>query len=87
MVAGDLAVLECMIDDSALYVHTNGVRETKAEYVELVRNGSYRYSQVTQPEMNIRVLADDVAIVTGRTIPGELDRTHCGRAAVDRPVP
>ena len=68
MVAGDLAVLEQMIDDAALYVHTNGLRETKAEYLALVRNGTYRYREVTQPEMMIRMLGENVAVVTGRTI-------------------
>jgi ketosteroid isomerase-like protein len=68
MVAGDLALLDSMIDDEALYVHTNGLRETKAEYMEMVRSGAYRYQAVTQPEMVIRMLGSDVAVVTGRTI-------------------
>lgn len=68
MIAGDIPLLERMIDDEALYVHTNGLRETKAEYIELLRSGAYRYHLVEQPEMNIRMLGDGVAIVTGRTI-------------------
>jgi ketosteroid isomerase-like protein len=68
MVAGDVEALEHLIDDAALYVHTNGLRETKAEFMELVRNRTYRYHDVNQPEMNIRMLGDDVAVVTGRTI-------------------
>ena len=68
MVAGDIALLEGMIDDDALYVHTNGLRETKAEYMNLVRSGAYRYQAVEQPEMHIRMLGEDVAVVTGRTI-------------------
>ena len=68
MVAGDLATLARLIGDQALYVHTNGLRETGAEYLELVANGSYRYAEVVQPDMNIRLLGDDVAVVTGRTI-------------------
>lgn len=68
MVAGDLAALERLIDDEALYVHTNGLRETKAEYMALVRDGTYRYQAVNQPEMAVRMLGDSVAVVTGRTI-------------------
>ena len=68
MAAGDLATLERLIGRDALYVHTNGLRETGAEYLELIANGTYRYADVVQPEMTIRFLGDDIAIVTGRTI-------------------
>ena len=68
MMAADLPLLERMIDDEALYVHTNGLCETKAEYIELVRRGAYRYRMVEQPEIKIRMLGEGVAIVTGRTI-------------------
>lgn len=68
MVEGDLEAIDRLIDDEALYVHTNGLRESKAEYLELVRTGAYRYREVSQPEMHVRMLGNDVAVVTGRTI-------------------
>ncbi|WP_340315855.1 nuclear transport factor 2 family protein [Rhizorhabdus argentea] len=68
MVAGDVEALMAIIDEDALYVHTNGLRETGPEFLELVRSGTYRYADVNQPEMIVRMLAADVAVVTGRTI-------------------
>jgi ketosteroid isomerase-like protein len=68
MVASDAETLDRLIGEHALYVHTNGLYETKAEFMALVRNGTYRYKEVSQPEMNIRFLGQDVAVVTGRTI-------------------
>ncbi|QGY80630.1 nuclear transport factor 2 family protein [Sphingorhabdus lacus] len=68
MVACDLTALDELIDDEALYVHTNGLLETKAEYLARVRDRTYRYQAVTQPEMAVRMLSENVAVVTGRII-------------------
>lgn len=68
MVACDLDALDELIDDEALYVHTNGLLETKAEYLAHVRDRTYRYQAVTQPEMAVRMLSENVAVVTGLII-------------------
>lgn len=67
MVAGDLKTLDALLDDQATYVHSNGLVESKSEYLELIRLGAYQYTEVSQPEMTIRFVGD-VALVTGRTI-------------------
>jgi uncharacterized protein (TIGR02246 family) len=66
MVAGDTAALDELLDPECVYVHTNGLRETKAEYIEMVRSGQYRYQRVTAAELSIRILGD-VAVVLGCT--------------------
>jgi len=87
MVAGDMQSLERIVDPDALYVHTHTLSETGSEFLELVRNGTYRYSDVRQDEMSIRLLGSDVAIVTGRTIldailPSGAGKTVDGRSVV-----
>jgi ketosteroid isomerase-like protein len=67
MIAGDLAALDQIIDDTANYVHTNGVCETKAQFLQCVANGTYRYREVRQDELNVANLDDYVAVVTGHT--------------------
>ncbi len=67
MVAGDIATLDALLDDAVTYVHSNGTVENKSQYLELIRHGRYHYTEVSQPQMDIRLLGD-VALVTGRTI-------------------
>ena len=43
MVAGDVARLSEMLDDSVTYHHSNGAVETKTQFLDAIRTGALRY--------------------------------------------
>ncbi len=59
----DLATLAELISDDLTYTHSNGRRDTKTSYLELVP--IVRYLSADRRDREIRVF-DRVAIVTGR---------------------
>jgi len=64
MVAGDIAALERLVDENAIYIHTNGWRETGAEYLDAVRRRKYTYVGADLSYRRVRVIGD-VGIVSG----------------------
>jgi len=63
MLAHDTAALGELLADDSVYVHSTGVVETKAEYLNGVRNGLYQYEQARSTAQVIR--ADgNLAVVT-----------------------
>jgi ketosteroid isomerase-like protein len=65
MVDADLDALDALCADQLSYAHSNGARDTKAEYLEKVRSGHYVYETVDHPVERVEVLGD-CAIVVGR---------------------
>ena len=65
MIDADLATLDRLLDDRVSYAHSSGVRDTKAEYLEKVRNGYYVYRRIDHPVDRVEVVGD-TAIVVGR---------------------
>ncbi len=65
MTDADLAVLDELCADELSYAHSNGARDTKAEYLEKVRSGYYVYETVDHPVERVEVLGD-CAMVVGR---------------------
>jgi ketosteroid isomerase-like protein len=65
MVDTDLAVLEELYADELVYTHSNGVRDTKAEYLGKVRSGYYDYHRIDHPVDRVEVVGD-TAVVVGR---------------------
>ena len=65
MVDGDLDTLDTLCAEQLSYAHSNGVRDTKAEYLEKVRSGYYVYHRVEHPVERVTVVGD-TAIVVGR---------------------
>ncbi len=65
MIDADLETLDELCADGLSYAHSNGARDTKAEYFEKVRSGYYVYHRVDHPVERVEVLGD-TAIVVGR---------------------
>jgi ketosteroid isomerase-like protein len=65
MIDADLAALDRLLDDRVSYAHSSGVRDTKAQYLEKVRNGYYDYHRIDHPVERVEVVGD-TAIVVGR---------------------
>ena len=65
MLDGDLEMLDALCADELSYTHSNGVRDTKAEYLAKVREGYYVYHRIDHPVERVE-LAGDAAVVVGR---------------------
>ncbi len=66
LVKNDFALLGKVLADNLSYTHSNGIFDTKATYIERLKSGQYRYSQMAHENLKVTVLAKDVAITTSR---------------------
>lgn len=46
MVDGDGPSLDALLSDNVIYVHTNGKRETKQQFIDAITAGRRRYRQI-----------------------------------------
>jgi hypothetical protein len=67
MLAGDLAALGELLSERLAYSHSTGGRDSKAEYLEKVRNGTFVYESIEHPIDTI-VTGQDYAVVVGQMI-------------------
>jgi hypothetical protein len=65
MLDADLDTLDRLCGDELSYTHSNGVRDTKAEYFAKLRGGYYVYHRIDHPVERVEV-AGDAAVVVGR---------------------
>jgi hypothetical protein len=59
----DLPALEQLLHDRLSYAHSSGVRDTKAEYLEKIRSGYYRYRRMEHPVERVDVVGETVVVV------------------------
>ncbi len=64
-VAGDVAGLGTAMSDDLSWTHSNANVETKAEFLEAIRSGKYRYKSMTFDDRRVRLHGDSTAIVSG----------------------
>ena len=62
MLAHDIAVLNTLLAEDCVYIHSTGLAETKAAFLAGVRDGLYEYERV-QPETQRIVVAGQMAMV------------------------
>jgi ketosteroid isomerase-like protein len=67
MLAGDIAVLDELLSDRLAYTHSTGGRDTKASYLEKVRNGTFVYDSIEHPVDTI-LAGEDYALVVGQMV-------------------
>jgi ketosteroid isomerase-like protein len=65
MTAGDLAALERVFADDAIYTHSTGVTETKAEFLGQIRSGARKYDALTLHDLRARPVGSAI-VVTGQ---------------------
>ena len=65
MLDADLPTLDEVCADALSYAHSDGARDTKAQYLHKVRTGYYVYRRIDHPVERVEVLGDG-AIVVGR---------------------
>ncbi len=62
MLAHDIAALDGLCAGHCTYVHSNGVVENKAAFLEGVRNGTYEYEIVRPTEQRIDIVGDTAVV-------------------------
>lgn len=65
MAAGDVASLEALSHDDLLYVHGSAAVDTKQSWIEAMRCGRTRYTDMKYDAVEVRILGDAV-LLTGR---------------------
>lgn len=64
LVEEDHARLDTLFADDLLYVHTTGLVQDKAQYLEYARN-AVRYLAVERGELQVRLFGDGLALMSG----------------------
>ena len=67
MIARDVEALGRLLSDRLVYRHSTGGHDSKASYLERVRNGTFVYESIEHPEDEI-IVADGAAVVLGLMI-------------------
>jgi len=63
-VSQDFGILENVLADDLVYVHSSGLVDTKASFIKSIKDGKLKYLQMTAEEMKVRVYGK-TAIITG----------------------
>jgi uncharacterized protein (TIGR02246 family) len=75
----DYQFLEKVFADDLVYTHSNGKQNTKAEYIQSIRDGKSQYDKIDVETLNVRVYNDGkTAVVNGTiliTLPNKPDGT------------
>jgi hypothetical protein len=66
MVRRDFRSLDTLLAAELTYIHTDGVLESKAEFLATLRTGRLRYQAIEPDELEARLYAD-AGVVTGRS--------------------
>ena len=67
MTGGDAETLDSLFSETLTYTHSHGGTDTKAVFLDNVRNGPVTYREAQRLDTEIR-LVGDTAIVTGRAV-------------------
>jgi hypothetical protein len=68
MVDGDVPLLHQLLSESVSYVHTNGKRETKQQFIDSISNGHRRYRQIEVQSQEVLPVGTGTCVVTGRAL-------------------
>jgi ketosteroid isomerase-like protein len=58
MVSKDIETLDRLLDDKLIYMHSTGVADTKASYIDGLRTGVWDYQSVERTEQRVQVDGD-----------------------------
>jgi hypothetical protein len=62
------AVLEKVLGNDLVYIHGDGYENTKAEYIQSIRDGKSQYGSIEIDALNVRSYNDDKTAVVNGTI-------------------
>jgi ketosteroid isomerase-like protein len=64
MINEDFDFLENLIDDQLVYIHSNGNVDSKASFINAIREGKTSYDDIKMEESKVRIY-DKTAIING----------------------
>jgi uncharacterized protein (TIGR02246 family) len=65
MLHRDAEALAAILSDDLTYTHSSGQLETKAQFLESIRNGTIQYKAILPEALDVRTYGD-TAVVTGK---------------------
>ncbi|MFB9129029.1 nuclear transport factor 2 family protein [Paraburkholderia dipogonis] len=68
MVDGDGPSLDALLADNVSYVHTNGKRETKRQFIDGITAGRRRYRQIEIQSQDVLPVGRETCVVSGRAL-------------------
>ncbi|AOK31134.1 DUF4440 domain-containing protein [Burkholderia singularis] len=68
MVDGDGEALDALLSDGVYFVHTNGKRETKQQFIDAIVTGRRRYRQIEIQSQDVLPLGEATFVVAGRAL-------------------
>ena len=68
MVEGNGPQLDALLSDSVIYVHTNGKRESKQQFIDAITAGRRRYRQIEVQSQDVMPVGRETCVVTGRAL-------------------
>ncbi|MFL6686015.1 nuclear transport factor 2 family protein, partial [Paraburkholderia graminis] len=60
--------LDALLADNLSYVHTNGKRETKQQFIDGITGGRRRYRQIEVQTQDVLPVGRETCVVTGRAL-------------------
>src|ERR1700761_5873398 len=68
MVDGNGPLLDSLLSETVSYVHTNGKRETKRQFIDGITAGRRRYRQIEVQSQEVLPAGRETYVVTGRAL-------------------
>ncbi|CAM2148191.1 MULTISPECIES: nuclear transport factor 2 family protein [Paraburkholderia] len=68
MVDGDGSSLDQLLSDNVFFVHTNGKRETKQQFIDAITAGRRRYRQIEIQSQDVLPVGNETCVVSGRVL-------------------
>jgi ketosteroid isomerase-like protein len=68
MQLADTAALAAIMDDNCVYIHSNGMIDTKQSFLQSIATKNLIHKNITIQESAIRMLTKKVAVVTGKCV-------------------
>jgi Domain of unknown function (DUF4440) len=68
MVDCDVPLLDQLLSDNVSFVHTNGKRETKQQFIDAISAGHRRYRQIEVQSQEVLTVGKETCVVTGRAL-------------------
>ena len=68
MVEGNGQQLDALLSENVIYVHTNGKRESKQQFIDAITHGRRRYRQIEIQSQDVLPVGRETCVVTGRAL-------------------
>ena len=68
MVEGNGQQLDALLSDHVIYVHTNGKRESKQQFIDAITAGRRRYRQIEIQSQDVLPVGREACVISGRAL-------------------